>query len=115
MGDRRAAALGSPAFGAASIESEPVGPVSTELEEVVEVNETGGLEIIDKLRQHIFRGQGPENDQPILNAEFLISEIVTLVEAQAREANTLERALTDENHGSTDGELQGHELCSIRD
>lgn len=82
MGCRRAAPLGSSAVGSAGIESEPVRPVSTELEEVVEVNETGFLEVIDQLRQHVFRGQGPESDQAILNSEFLIGKIIPLVEPQ---------------------------------
>lgn len=99
----------------ASIESKPVRPVSTELEEVVEVDEAAVLEVGYQLRQHILRGQGPESDQPIFNAEFLIGKIVSLVERQAREADALECALTNEDYRTTDRELQGHEICSIRD
>jgi len=108
MDGRRAAPLGPPISLAARIENKPVRPVSTQLEEVVKVNQATGLQIIDEAGEHVLRGQWPQSDQPVFNAKFVVGEVISFVEDISGQSDALERTLTDEHHGTTVRQFQGH-------
>src|SRR5688572_32129444 len=107
MDCRRAAPLGSAAFRATRIESEPLRPVPTQLEEILEVDETAFLQIVNQLGEHVIRRERSEGDQSILNAEFLVGEIVARVDCLSRQTVALESTLPDEHHRMAVRDLQG--------
>jgi len=115
MVGRRAASLGSSDFHTAGVERQPFRPVSAQFKEVIEVNETTFLEIVDQLRQHIARRKGPQNDEALLEPKLIGGKIVPVVDRATRYSAALERALTDEDDRVIVRKLQRHDICSIRD
>ena len=108
MDGRRAAPLGPSISRAARIESKPVRPISTQLEEVVKVNQATGLQIIDETREHVLRGQWPQSYQPVFNAKLVIGKVISVVEDTSSQSKTLECTLADEHYGTTVRQFQGH-------
>lgn len=105
MGGSGTATLGPSPFRSTRIEKKPIGPVSTQLEEIVEVSETARLEILDQGRHKIIGGQWPEGDEAVFDPKLLIGKIVSLVDCGARQSGTFERGLPDENYRAIVGQL----------
>lgn len=99
MGDRRAATLALAAFGATAVENQPLRPVSAQLEEIIEVNQTTCLEFLDHLRQHFVIGQRPKGDETFFDAKFIVRKVVPLIDRLPRQPAVLERLLPDEHYG----------------
>ncbi len=78
-GQSWSSAFSPSALRSARVEGEPLGPVPAQIEEVVKVNQTTILEVIDEARKYVLRGQWSESDQSIFNTKFLVGEIVSLI------------------------------------
>lgn len=96
-------------------ERKPLRPIAAHFEEVIEVNESAGLEVFDQSRQGVLRWQRPQCDQSFNDTEFLIGKVVTRVDGTPHQPDPFKRTLSYQNNGTIMTKLQCHELGSIGD
>ena len=93
---------------------EPLRPVSAQLEEVVEVREADRLELGDQLVERRLADDGADGDELTFDAELLVGEAEPFVEAGARQADALERVLTEQQSGTDGGDGKRHRTSGVR-
>src|SRR2546430_2110624 len=87
---------------------QPVGPVAGELEEVLEVGQAAGLELLDYVDERVTTSDWPDRDETTFDPEFFRRQAQTLVDLCATEARSLIGRAADEHSGCAARDRQWH-------
>ncbi len=90
------------------VELEPVGPVSTQFDEVVEVNQTRAFQIVDKGGDNLIRRKRSDKYEVALYLKFLIREIESGVELCTNELDPLIGVFAYEKRRTTRNDRKWH-------
>src|SRR6185437_11244130 len=77
--------------------TQPLGPVSAELEEIVEVAKADRLQLNHQIAEHVVGWQWPDRDQSSFDRELLVGQIEARIDGVALQPHTLERFASDED------------------
>ena len=70
-------------------ESEPLRPVAAQLEEIVEVSKTFGLELTDDVRERVLAGNRSDRYERAFDSELLRRQTETLIDCRSIETALL--------------------------